>query len=309
MKVIYGINKIKKFKRPVVALGVFDGVHLGHRRILEEAVCKARLIKGTSIVITFWPHPQGEESLYSLEHRLRLLKELSIDICIVIKFSKAFSRISAQDFVKDILVEKIGVQYVYVGKNFRFGRFAKGDWRLLKNLSDVYNFKLRIFDVIKIAHHAISSTYIRRLITNGDLGRAQKLLTRPVSVLGTVIKGVSLGHRLGFPTANINPHHEVIPPQGVYAVRIIFNREEFNGVCYIGTRPTFTAQYIIHNTQSLNNIEVYIFNFNKNIYGRYLEIQFIKKIRNERKFNNSSALAAQIKKDLFATQNYFPSIN
>ncbi|PIP21128.1 MAG: bifunctional riboflavin kinase/FMN adenylyltransferase [Candidatus Omnitrophica bacterium CG23_combo_of_CG06-09_8_20_14_all_40_11] len=298
MKVIYGITKIRKFAKPVVALGVFDGVHLGHRRILKVVADKAKRIKGTSIAVTFWPHPQKEKSIYSLEHRLRLISEVGIDTCIVIGFNKRFSQIPAEDFIRDILVNKIGAQYIYVGRNFRFGKQARGDFKTLNRLSHIYNFKLKLFDIIKINNQPISSTYIRRLITRGKLNAAGKLLSRPVSVLGTVIRGTSLASRLGFPTANIDPHHEVLLPSGIYAVSVIFNHKNFQGVCYIGSKPTLKRQIEKH-------IEVYIFNFRKNIYGKYLEVQFIKKIRNERKFRSPESLIKQVKKDISAVKRLF----
>jgi len=299
MKIIREINQIKKYRKPVVALGVFDGVHLGHRIILRNVVAKAHSIKGTSVVVTFWPHPQKEESLYSLEHRLRLIEELGIDICIVIAFNKQFARISAISFVEDILLKKVGVQYVYVGKNFRFGRNASGDLQLLQKLSRIHNFKLRHFNVVRINHRPISSTYIRRLIKRGDLANATKLLTRPISILGTVIRGTAFARRFGFPTANIDPHHEIFPPKGIYAVKIILENSKFNGICYIGSRPTMNAR------NRKVHIEVHIFGFKKNIYGKYLEIQFIKKIRNDKKFSRVSLLVKQIQKDTILTKTLF----
>jgi len=298
MKIIYGINRIKKFKKPVVALGVFDGVHRGHINILKSTVIKAKSIKGTSMVLTFWPHPQKEESLYSLEHRLRLIEERGLDVCIVINFNKKFAQVSAVDFIKDVLFNNIGANYVSVGKNFRFGKNAEGNFKTLERLSKIYNFKLKLFNVIKINNNAVSSTYIRALIKKGELIRAQKLLTRPVSILGTVSKGISLGRKIGFPTANIDPHHEVIPPPGVYAVRVFFKNKKFYGACYIGSKPTFL-------TNNAQRIEVYIFNFKKNIYGKYLEMQFIKKIRDEKRFGSISALATQIKKDATIVKRMF----
>ncbi len=302
MKVIYGIDKIRKFKRPVVALGVFDGVHIGHQRILRSAVDKARRIKGTSMVITFWPDPHKQGSLYSLEHRLRLIGAIGLDVCIVIRFNKAFSRITAEDFIKNILFNRVGAQYIYVGRNYRFGKRAKGDFKTLDKLSRLYNFKLKAFNMVKVNNHSISSTYIRSLIAKEKLNSAAKLLTRPVSVLGTVIRGTSLATRLGFPTANIDPHHEVLPPSGIYAVSVLLDNKKFKGVCYIGTRPTFKEQRQRH-------IEAYIFNFKKNIYGKYLEVRFIKKIRDDRKFNSAQALVKQIKKDIFDTRRVFSSIS
>lgn len=291
MKVFFGLKQLKAYRRPVVALGVFDGMHVAHRQILKEVNKKARAIKGTSLVLTFWPHPQKECNIYSLEHRLRLIAELDIDICIVIRFDQMFSKISAEDFIKTILIKKINANYIYVGKNFRFGKDAKGNIKTLYRFSRACDFKLKVFALIKIGNQPVSSSYIRRLIMQGDLKTAEKLLARPVSVLGSVIKGSSLGKMLGFPTANINPHHEVLPPSGVYAVKIVFNNRKLYGICYIGRRPTLK-------TQKTKNIEVYIFNFKQNIYGKFLEIQFIKKIRDERKFASFKYLTMQIRKDI-----------
>ncbi len=282
----------------MVALGVFDGMHRGHSKILKAVVSRAHSIQGTSMVLTFWPDPHKQQSLYSLKHRLRLIQEAGIDACIVLKLSRQLADLTAEKFVKNILFKKIGANYVYVGKNFRFGRGREGEIKTLKKFSRFYNFRLKVFDLIRIDRQPISSTYISNLIKKGRLISAQKLLTRPVSILGRVIKGGSLAKKLGFPTANIDPHHEVIPPSGVYAVGVILNNRKLNGVCNIGTKPTFKSTGEKH-------IEVHIFNFQKNIYGKYLEIQFIKRIREERKFTSLSALAEQIKKDINIAQRIF----
>jgi riboflavin kinase/FMN adenylyltransferase len=182
---------------------------------------------------------------------------LGIDISIVVRFNKAFARLPAERFVKKILLEKIGA----------FGRGAKGDYELLGELAGQYQFKLKVFPVVRINNRPVSSTYIRRLIIQGNLAAARRLLGRPVSVLGTVIRGDSFGRRLGFPTANINPHHEVLPPSGVYAVRITLTRRQLKGVCYIGSN-------------------------------------FIKKIRKEKKLKSSLSLIRQIKKDILQARAY-----
>jgi riboflavin kinase/FMN adenylyltransferase len=299
MKVIYGLKGIKKFRKPVVALGVFDGVHRGHARILSSAARLAQRIKGTSVALTFDPHPQKEESLTSLEHRLRLICDLGINVCIVVNFNRSFARIPAKKFVENILVKKIGAKYIYVGKNFRFGRAAAGDIHLLRKLSRPGNFKLKVFGVIKIKKRAVSSSYIRSLIMKADLKEAEKFLGRRVSALGTVIKGDSLGSRLGFPTANINPHHEVLASSGVYAAKIILGKTNFKGACYIGTRPTIVPR------SEKKRVEVYIFNFRRNIYGKYLEVQFLKKIRPDQKFATRALLAERIEKDIKFARAYF----
>jgi len=294
MIVITKINKIPRFKNPVVALGVFDGLHRGHRNILQSVVGKARKLKGTSIVLTFSPHPQKEESLYSLKHRLRLISELGVDVCIVINFSASFAKMDAGNFIAKILVKKIGCRFVYIGENFHFGKGALGDYKLLSAWAKENKFGLKIFKVIKSHGRPISSTAIRKLIKGSKIKEAQRLLGRRVSVLGSVIRGSRIARALGFPTANINPHHEIIPPAGIYAVQVIFSGKKYDGICYIGSRPTVCAR------KKPIQVEVHIFGFNKKIYGRFLEIQFVKLIRPDKKFASMEDLSIQIKKDIIS---------
>lgn len=253
---------------------------------------KAKEIKGSSVVITFWPHPAGKSSLYSLEHRLRLIAEIGVENCIVVNFNARFSEITAEDFISGILMGRVGARYVYIGENFRFGRKASGDGRLLKAFSKLYGFGVKVFKVIKAKLKPVSSTLIRGLISSGEIAYAEKLLGRRVSVLGTVIKGSALGRILGFPTANIDPHHEVVPASGIYAVEVVLAAKILPGVCYIGTRPT------IREKSKKINIEVHILDFRKDIYGRFLEVRFVRKIRPDQKFPSLKALAEQIAKDI-----------
>jgi riboflavin kinase/FMN adenylyltransferase len=218
----------------------------------------------------------------------------------VINFSHSFSKIGAEDFAKDILVKKLKPRYVYIGKNFHFGRNASGDYRLLKRIARENDFKLRVFKVIKVDGYNVSSSYIRKLISSGNLKLAQRLLSHPVSILGNIVRGISVGKYLGFPTANIDPHHEILPPTGIYAVRIFFKKKRLKGLCYIGTNPTIKRK-----RRKKIDIEVFIFNFKKNIYGQYLEVQFIQKIRNEKKFKNPQDLKKAIKKDIIYSKKLF----
>lgn len=302
MKVIYGVGRLKKF-RPVTAIGIFDGFHLGHRKLIKNTVRRAKILKAKSLVLTFWPHPQnvvgpqkGTPHLISLQHRLDFFKALAVDYCLVINFTKRFSKITAQDFIQELLIKKIRPREIFVGKNFRFGKGAKGDIKLLKENSLKFNYKLNVLADIKINKKIVSSSLIRNLIQQGRLKEAAKFLGRRVCVLGTVIKGQTLGRHLGIPTANINAHHEVIPPAGVYIVKVILKKEEFWGLCYIGTRPTFKNKF--KNKNLPLHIEVHIFNFKKVIYGKDLKIEFMKRIRGQFKFASPQQLIQRIKKDI-----------
>ncbi len=291
------IYKLYKIKRSTATIGIFDGVHRGHQRILEKLVREARKLKTKSLVITFYPHPRkvlNPQSkvplLISLEHRLKLMEEEGVDFFLVIKFTQPFARIKADDFIKEILVNKLGIKTLVVGENFLFGHRGKGNFSLLKGLSKKYGFRLLGVKPVKMKSKYVSSTRIRRAIEKGDLKNASLMLGRPVTVLGTIVKGRKFGRRLGFPTANINPHHEAIPPGGVYAVDVQLGEKNYKGILNIGTRPTFRKD-------KDPTIELHIFNFKKDIYKKDVEIIFKKKIRDERKFSSVEALRKQIHKD------------
>ena len=292
MKTIFGPRKLREaFEKTVVLIGVFDGLHRGHRYLIRKAVSLSRARNKKSVCVTFHPHPKKQPCLISLTHRLRLIEELGVDYCLVIKFNRRFSLVTAEDFVKDILVKFFHPEFIFIGENFRFGYQARGTVEVLKALSGTFGFKVRAIKELSAADKKISSRAIRHLIKAGELKEAQRLLGRRVSVLGTVISGAKRGRGLGYPTANINPHHEVLPASGVYAVKIFYREKEYRGICNIGTRPTFD------NPEDNQTIEAHLFNFKKNIYGQDLEIQFIRKIRDEKKFPGHSSLVEQIKKD------------
>ena len=299
MRVITNINDFKLDRGSCVAIGVFDGMHKAHRLIISSALKMARGMRVAAVVLTFWPHPQGKPSLNSLSRRLRMIEELGVDVCVVIRFDRKFAGVSRDDFVKNILVGRLNARAVFIGNNFRFGKNQKGDVRFLEKASREYGFIVKAFKVLKIGNADISSTLIRGLISAGKLKQAEKILTRPVSILGTVIEGESLAAKLGFPTANIEAHHEILPPPGIYSVRIILDKKEYPGVCYIGSSPTFFGK------NKKQSIEAHIFNFKKNIYGRDLEIQFIRKIRDESRFSSPQNLVKQVKKDIIKAKSFF----
>lgn len=301
MTVIKGLRRLRRpVEASVVTVGVFDGVHLGHRKVIAGTVERAKALGVRSVVLTFDPHPAmilhpgtWVPSLMSLDHRIRLIGELGVDIIIVANFSKSFASITAEKFVKDVLVSKLGAREVCASKGFFFGKGAEASLELLKKLGARYGFKVDVVKAARVGSGIVSSSRIRKAITAGDIALAARLLGRPVSVLGTVVKGISLASSLGYPTANINPHHEVVPPSGVYAVKVLFRGKMLKGVLNIGMRPTFFAP-----RDCEPNIEVHIFNFRRHIYGEDLEVLFIKKIRDEVRFENRQELVREIRRDV-----------
>jgi len=300
MKTICGISALKKgIGKSVVTIGVFDGIHVGHQLVIKKVIQRARKLKAKAVVLTFDPHPlktlypkKSPPRIMSLPHKLRVLEELGVDVCVVVKFNKRFASLRPESFVKKILVEKLQVLEILVADNFMFGKNKKGRLNTLRGLGKKYNFLVKHLKPKKISERIVSSSLIRSLISKNQLSLARKLLGRPVSILGTVIRGDARGRIIGYPTANIDPHHEVIPGGGVYAVNIRLQNRSFNGILNIGRCPTFKGEEGVEPT-----IEAHIFNFGNTIYGKELEILFIKKIRDEKRFRSKEELTRQIKKD------------
>jgi len=287
-------------KNSVVTIGVFDGVHIGHRAIIKKVAREARTEGLESVVITFDPHPlkilkphSFIPSLISLRHRVRLLKELGIDRVLVMKFDRKMAGLPAEKFIKDIIADRLRAKEIFVGEDFLFGKGASADTDELKTIAARFSMNVRVIRHVKVAGRIVSSSLIRRLVMNGDIKYASRLLGRPFSILGTVVRGAKLARRLGYPTANVNPHHEAMPPGGVYAVKVKFKGRALKGVMNIGIRPTFYD----HGRDEEPSIEVHIFDFHGRIYGRDLEIIFVRKLRDEKKFNTIDSLIMQIKRD------------
>lgn len=314
MKVIYGTGSPNKFRSvpKVVAVGVFDGVHLGHQMLLRRVVHEARrspMASVASAVVTFSFHPshlfdslKKIPHLTSLEHKISFIAACGIDYCYVIDFDRAFASMTPEFFIKDILLKKIGMASMYVGEDFMFGKGAKGDKGLLQVLSRKLHFKLHVLKHHKIGNRIISSTFIRELVRNGRLNQAARLLGRYVSILGEVIKGEGHGAALGYPTANIKPHHEVMVPNGIYATHSVFRGKAFPSITYVGTRPTFRTE------GSRRSVESFLFDFKKNIYGFEMEIQFVKKIRDDKKFPSARELTKAIEQDVLSARKILTKI-
>jgi len=302
MRTITDLRQLKgQFKKPVVTIGIFDGVHIGHRRIIRKVVEEAKRINGTSVVVTFDPHPArlldiigAPPLLVSVRHRLSLIEAEGVDLAVVVNFSKAFASHTAEGFIKKILVSKIDAHSVIIGTGFRFGKKQRGSIKLLRSFGKKYGFFANEVRLFKHRAKAVSSTRIRSLITKGKLVESSRLLGRPVSVLGTVMRGSRRGRLLGYPTANINPHHEAIPPSGVYAVYAMHKGKRYKGILNIGVRPTFHGR---HEVDCEPTIEVHLINFNNKIYGQDIEVIFVRKIRDEKRFKTKEGLIKQIKID------------
>jgi len=301
MEVIYGLKNYKKeyFRNPVVAIGTFDGVHKAHVLIINKAVALARQNARTSVIMTFSPHPrqiiekkERPVLLTSLRHRIQLIKQLKPDVCLVVSFNKRFVNLGARQFLKKIVRNKLQASQVVVGEKFNFGKGQEGNAGLLYRFQGEYNFKATIVKPLKRDNVIISSSRIRSLIEQGKLTVASRLLGRRFSILGTVIHGRKRGHVLGVPTANIDPHQEVVPPEGVYAVRIFLKKRWHRGALYIGRQPTFYKE------KRKKVIEVHILNFEKKIYGQNLEIVFMRRIRSDKRFDSVLSLKKQMFRDI-----------
>ncbi|MGC8796413.1 bifunctional riboflavin kinase/FAD synthetase [Thermodesulfovibrio sp.] len=305
MQVIKKIEKLD-YPNPVMTIGNFDGVHIGHQKIFDFVKRKAAEINGTSVVITFNPHPikvlYKEHPLKLIttnEDKIKLIEKCGIDLTISIPFTYEFAQIEAEDFVKDILVEKFNVKWIVVGYDYRFGRARKGDRELLKKLGEIYGFKVTVLKAYKKGGKILSSTAVRNALFQGNIKEANQFLGRAYHVDGEVIRGMGRGSSiLGYPTANFVPEQEIIPKQGVYAVKVtIPNLKTFNGVANIGKNPTFG------NTNM--SYEVHILDFKENLLGKIIRVHFIERIRDEKKFNSPEQLKENIARDIEFAKKIF----
>jgi riboflavin kinase/FMN adenylyltransferase len=299
-----------EIRRPVVTLGVFDGVHVGHRYVLDQVIRLARERQGESVVVTFRDHPRAiidgraPQLITSLPHRIRLFEHLGIDAAVVLDFDDALRNTTAEDFVRRVFVESIRAEVVLLGFNCRFGSGGRGDFALLKKMSEQLGFEARQSGRITLEGRGVSSTEIRAAILRGDLELAAQMLGRPVSILGTVIAGDGRGRQLGWPTANLDLHHEVRPPRGVYGCEVEFEGKRHPALCNIGVRPTFKKDAPIAGDpnswevrDSTEHVEVHLLNFRGDLYGRDLEVLFLTRLRDEKAFAGKEALLAQLAED------------
>ena len=312
MEIILGIDHLKRpLANPVVTLGNFDGVHLGHQKIFARIREEATKMDGEAVVITFEPHPLKVLSpehcpplLTPFRKKMMLIEESGIDTVLCIEFTAAFSQISPLDFIKNILIEKVGARKIIVGYNYHFGKNKEGDVETLITVGKSFHADVDVMEPLIIDGTVVSSSKIREFIKAGDVETAAKLLGRDYPVIGNVVEGAKRGHTLGFPTANLAISEEVYPKAGVYAVDVLWNRQPFNGVANIGVNPTFQAA---HAGMKANvSFEVYILDFDHNIYGDEIQVSFKKRIRDEVRFGSTADLIRQIQRDVqWAEENVF----
>ncbi|MBT4324447.1 MAG: bifunctional riboflavin kinase/FAD synthetase [Cryomorphaceae bacterium] len=298
MKIYRSIEDYDEDKRSVVTIGTFDGIHLGHQEILSRLIKFSKNKDLNSVVLTFFPHPRIILNKYNevkmidtLDEKIIHLNEIGIDSLIIHPFDRNFSLLSANQFIKDFLVDKLKIKHIIIGYDHRFGKGREASVTDLKNYANDYDFTVEEIKAQEIEKITVSSTKIRNSINQGDIKTTEKYLGRYFNLTGKVVKGDGLGKKINYPTANIfiEETYKIIPKDGVYLVETIIKDKLFNGMMNIGHRPTIGT-----NNKS---IEVHLFNFNEDIYGQVISIKMISKIRDEKKFSSIQALKEQLVKD------------
>lgn len=291
-------KQIPRMPSLCLTLGIYDGVHLGHQKIIRRVVERAKEIGGMSCVVTFDPHPRevlmpdtAPDLLTSTKKKIELLKALGLDAVCLIRFTREFAQVEARKFVKDFLINTLRTRAIVEGYDWRFGKGRKGDVELLREIGKDNGYEVEQVDGVVIDGQIVSSTLIREMVLEGDLDKAAAYLGREYSITGDIVEGSRMGREIGFPTANIEPHHEAIPPNGIYAVRVDVAGERKNGTLNIGVRPTVTEE-------KKRTIEVHIMDFYRDIYNEEIEVTFVERLRDEKKFPSVEALTDQIKKDV-----------
>ena len=299
MKIFNGFRIPRNYYNSIILIGNFDGVHLGHQKLFKKAREYKSKFKSKIGVITFEPMPKmyfnknlKNFRISNLNQKKEILKNFGTDFLIIKKFNRKFSKIKSLDFIKKILYQKLNTKFLFVSSNFRFGNKREGDIKQLTSYERIFRYKLIKPKPLKLRKKIVSSTLIRKLISKGKINLANKLLNRKWSIFSKVQEGKKLGKKIGFPTCNLDINDYVIAKPGVYAVKIYQKNKKkcLNGIANLGYRPTFNQKKLL--------LEVHIFKFNRNIYNKYLTIEFIDFIRKEKKFKNINQLKKQINLDI-----------
>jgi riboflavin kinase/FMN adenylyltransferase len=309
MKIYHHIDDFKPVKNAVVTIGTFDGVHVGHRKIIKQIKELALTSGGETVILTFFPHPRmilhpEDESIKlitTINEKAELLEQLGVDHLIITPFSRDFSNQTAEDYIRDVLVSKIGTRKIVLGYDHRFGKDRQGGLADLLKFAPVYNFEVIEIPEQDIDDIAVSSTRIRAALVAGDFELANACLDYTFFITGKVMRGDRIGTQIGFPTANIaiEEKYKLIPGDGIFAVKILVNGEIYTGMAYIGTRPTVNG-----NTR---NIEVNLFDFDEDIYGQVIRMEFHHFVRGDMKLNGLDELKSRIALDKGIILKYFSS--
>src|SRR5881227_1098656 len=299
METFRSISELSKLRGPLfLAIGVFDGVHLGHQAVISTSAQHARAANGTPIVVTFDPHPEkilrperAPHLLTATPHKIALIRELGVAHLLIITFDKKFAATEPEDFVQQLVKHSNPLREICVGHQWSFGKNRRGNLELLKKLGAQFDFNVVGIPPVTVNGEVVSSTTIRRAIEAGDLKKAAKMLGREYTILGTVVRGDDLGKKIGFPTANLSAHNEQFQPNGVYFAEAKLDGVVYPGVVNLGYRPTV-------GTKNERVLEIHLVDFNRDIYGKDIEVRFIRYLRTEKKFANVDALVRQIKADV-----------
>ena len=299
MKILHAIDELKSVSGPThLAIGVFDGVHLGHQAVIARALESSRTTGGTAVVVTFHPHPvrvlrpeKAPRLLTSTMHKVRLIGLSGVDAVLILEFTVEFSKTAPDLFIQQLANSSNRLTQICVGQEWTFGANRAGSVRLLEDLAPKLGFQLGSVPPVSVGGQVVSSTVIRSAVECGDLESAAKFLGRPFTILGTVTEGRQLGRRLGFPTANLRAHNEQFPPNGVYAAKAWFQKAMYGGVVNIGVRPT------IEKEAGERILELHLFDFDQEVYGEDIEVAFLDYLRPEKKFSGIEELQSQIQHD------------
>ena len=305
MEIIRGFHNIKAcHKGCVLTIGTFDGLHHGHQMLLSHLKAKSEELDCPNLLVTFEPQPREyfrgtvvPARLTRFREKVTILRGLALDRLLCIPFNERTRSIPAEEVIEGLLVNTLGVQYLVVGDDFQFGEGARGNFKMLKEAGDRFGFGVSHMGTLKFEHGRISSTRIRDALSSGDFGLAEKLLGRPYFIMGRVVYGRQLGRQLGVPTANIRLQRYRAALEGVFTVTVMGLDHEYEGIANIGVRPTVDGKEPL--------LEVHIFDFDEDIYGRLLTVTFLKKVRDERKFEGLDALKTQIERDIAETRKWF----
>ena len=300
METLRSISELSRLPGPLfLAIGVFDGVHLGHRAVISTSAEHAQAANGTPVVVTFDPHPEkvlrpkaAPHLLTATPHKIALIRDLGVGHLLIITFDKQFAATEPEDFVQQLVKYSKPLREICVGHEWSFGRNRRGNLELLKKLGAQFNFNVVGIPPVTINREIVSSTSIRQALEAGDLAKAAEMLGRQYTILGTVVRGDDLGKKIGFPTANLSAHNEQFPPNGVYVAEAKLDTVIYPGVVNLGYRPTVSTG------KSERILEIHLLDFDRDIYGEDLEVQFICYLRPEKKFENIDALVQQIEADV-----------